>query len=244
MMFLEYNLKESHASTNIEFMWRGNKLSSYTAESTTPLNNCNEISALHLAHYHWYGSYHAVLEYLKIFRSLLLKTSFLCCFLFCLLFFSPFLSHHYSIRYFNSSEVDQWSRIRVLPGGHITYIIFQSQLIFLQYLHVLFLNLLNYDDGSFPHSAVRCSSEDNITTWLLNNLWLEDNHGIICPAFLYLNRCRSEVCYPIDFFILGTMIDLYRGNTCLGVGGKFGRTEGWGGSALFLQTVPDDVSGR
>ena len=49
--------------------------------------------------------------------------------------------------------------------------------------------------------------------------------GIICTDLLYFDRYRSVVFYHIDIFRIGPRRDLDGGNTCLGVGGKFGRNE-------------------
>ena len=123
--------------------------------------------------------------------------------------------------YFNTGEVHSWSKIRVIPVEDITYIILQSRLILLQYLHIFFLNLLNWYYGSFPHSVVHWLFEEKIPRWLLNNLCSEENNRIICPYFFYLYRCKSTVWYPI--YALSFIL---RRDICLGIGGKFGSAEG------------------
>ena len=87
-----------------------------------------------------------------------------------------------------------------LPGGVISYIVFQSRLLFLHYIPMLFLRLLKWGYGSFSHSFICCSSKYNITRLLLNVLCLDINHRIVCTGLLYLGRCNGVVCYPIGFF--------------------------------------------
>ena len=138
--------------------------------------HCNETSVFHSAHYHWSVRFQSWILSGKRYGcfgnpynwSILLKTSLaggciLWCFIFFLFLFSPILSHHYLLWYFNNSDLDSWSQIKVITGGHIVYIIFQSHLLLLQYLHLLFIHLLNLDDGSFTRIFICCSLEDNIT---------------------------------------------------------------------------------
>ena len=137
-------------------------------------------------------------------------------------FLSPLLHlfhmiiHQSALIYFTSVETDFWTRIRVIPGGCI---IFQSHLILLKYLHILYLHLLNWYGGLFPHRVIRCSLEENISRWLLNMLYSEENHRTIVSDFFYLNKCNGMACYPIDFFGIGSRINLYESSKFLGVCG-------------------------
>ena len=67
---------------------------------------------------------------------------------FCLLFFSPIISHQSVLRYFSISEVDSQTRFRVIPEG---FIIYQYHLLLMRCHHKIFLHLLNRYYGSFPH---------------------------------------------------------------------------------------------
>ena len=64
----------------------------------------------------------------------------------------------------------------------------------------------------------------------------DTNNSIICPGFLYTNICSCAACYNIDLFSLGSRKYLNGGNICLGVGGKFRRTEVV--LLCFLQSIP------
>ena len=105
----------------------------------------------------------------------------------------------------------------------IDYIIFHSRLILLQYLHMLSLCLLNFDDVSFTHSGIRCILEDKITILFFNPILLEDNHRIIYPGLFYLNRCNCAVWYTIDVLSIVSRRDIEGGKTCLVVGSKVRR---------------------
>ena len=135
--------------------------------------------------------------------------------LYLLFLFSLTLSHHPELPYFCSGEVYSWIRIRVLRGVDVFVIIFWSQLLFLQYLRC----------GPLYHSVVCCNSEEKIPGLLLNTLWSEYNHNIVCTGLLYLDRSYGMLCYWIDVFNLEYIRDLGGGNICLGVGGKVGRNE-------------------
>ena len=123
---------------------------------------------------------------MKSFRSLLFKMQFLggcllCCFLFCLFFFYPILTHQSALCYFSSGEVYYRNITRVLPGG---FIIYQYHLLLMQYHHAFFLHFLNRDDCSFSHSTIRCILENNFPVLLLRTLFSEYNHRIISPGYL------------------------------------------------------------
>ena len=133
-----------------------------------------------------------------------------------LFLFSPILIHQSTVLYFSSGEVDSQNRWRIIPGG---YIIFQSHLILLQYLHIFSPHFFNWGDGSFSHSVICYISEGNISWLLLNPLYSKDNHMIIGYGFFYLNRCNIVACYPIDFFGVGSGRNLEGGSTCLSVHG-------------------------
>ena len=148
------------------------------------------------------------------------------CFFFCFVIFSHIPIHYYVLWYFNSSEVDSWSLIRVNPGSHISYIIFQSCLILLRYLYTFFPKFLSWNNVFPPQNDVCCSLGGNVPIWFFNTLLLYYNHRIICPNLLYLDTCNVVVCYPIGFFSFGSNKDVYGGNTCLVVSGKAGSTEG------------------
>ena len=102
-----------------------------------------------------------------------------------------------------SGEVYSWTKIRVLPGG---YIIFQSQIILLNYRNIFNLFLLKRYDGSFYHIVIRCRLEDNFPWWFTTNLCSEDNHMIISTDVLYLNRFDCTEWYLVDFFRPGSRI--------------------------------------
>ena len=138
------------------------------------------------------------------------------CYIFCLFLFSPILSHQSALRYFGSGDVDYRTRIRVLPSG---FIIYKSRLLLMQYLHRFSLRFLDRYEGSFRYSAIHCSSEDNITWWLLTTLFSQDSHSIIHPDVLYLNICNCAAWYLVDFFSLGSRRYLDGGSTCLGICG-------------------------
>ena len=127
------------------------------------------------------------------------------------------------VYYFNRGAVYFKSQIRFLTGLHIAYIILKYCLILFQYIHMFFINLLNWDDVFFPRSVIHWSSEENIPIWFLYNLFLEDNHRIICTNLFYLDKRNGAVLYPINVFRLGPRKDLVRWNKYLGVGGKVRR---------------------
>ena len=73
--------------------------------------------------------------------------------------FSPILWHQSTFRYFCSGGIDVRTWISILPSD---YIFFQYHLLLLNYFHILSLHLLNKDGGSFPHSDIHCSLEENL----------------------------------------------------------------------------------
>ena len=130
---------------------------------------------------------HGVLEFVKSFRFLLLKMQLsggclLCCFLFCLLLFSPILVYHSVLRYFSSGKI--YSRAWIMVP-HVGFIFYQYHLyLFIYDRRVFFLHILNRDDCYFSHSIICCSLENNVPWWLLHTLCSEDNHRIISPGNL------------------------------------------------------------
>ena len=74
----------------------------------------------------WLWTVHGVLEFLKVFISLLLKMQpldgcLLFCFLFCLLLLYPILIHQSVLRNLRIGKVDSWIWIIVTPKGFIIY---------------------------------------------------------------------------------------------------------------------------
>ena len=103
---------------------------------------------------------------------------------------------------------------------------FSSLAFFASIFPSIFLHLFHGDDGSFTHRIVYPGSEVNITGGFLNPFFLEDNHHISGPVFLYFDRDDSVLCYHIDVPSLGSCRYLYGGNSCLDVGGKVRWDEG------------------
>ena len=159
-------------------------------------------------------------------KTILAGMCLLCCLLFSLFLSSTSISHHSALLCFPIVEIDSWNQIRSHPGGHISYIIFQSHLLFIQYLGMFFIGLLKWVGGSFPHIVVRWISEDGITRWFSNTLFLEGKNSIICSNFFYIYSCNVVAFYTIYFFSLVARRYLYGGKICLGVVGKVVRAEG------------------
>ena len=141
-------------------------------------------------------------------------------FTFWLFFFPPILSHQSILCYFVSGEVDSRIRIRIPSGG---FILHQSHLILLQCQNTLFLHFFNSDDCLFPHIVLFCIFGDIFTLWFLPNLWLEDNHRIISPSYLYLNSYKCFTWYLVYLFRLGSSRYLDGFSTCLGISCWLGR---------------------
>ena len=97
-----------------------------------------------------------------------------------------------------ASEVYSQTRISVLPGG---YIIFQSCLILLQYRHIFSFRFLNRDGSFFlQHSTLKLGGK---FSWMIFEYpFLEENHRVIGPGLLCLNRFNYAVWYLFGLFIL------------------------------------------
>ena len=117
-------------------------------------------------------------------KTQLLGGCLLCCFFLLPLIFCAILIQQSALSYFISGEIDSRTWTRVFPGG---YIILQYQLIFLQYWHIFSLHFLNRVNSLFHHIIMCCISEDNFTSWFLNNLSSEDNHSVLILSLLVYN---------------------------------------------------------
>ena len=85
----------------------------------------------------------------------------LCCYVFCLLFFSPILINLHTLCHFNSGEVDYRSRIRVPPGGGV--FIYQFYVLLLKHHHKLILHILKREDSSLLHPVIQCGLKNNVS---------------------------------------------------------------------------------
>ena len=113
----------------------------------------------------------------------------ICCYLFCLLLFSPIIVHLFMLCHFNSGEVDSWCWIRVPPGDGV--LILQFYLPLLKYHHKSSLHLLYREDSLISHFVIRCRSEKSDYLLLLNTTLCWDDQNRFVGIFRKQpNRCK------------------------------------------------------
>ena len=160
------------------------------------------------------------------------------CFLFCLLPFSPILSHLSILCHFNRCKVyfpksNQVSSLWWYP--HLTV-----YSIFLNCHHELILCIMKRDDSLLLYRVIRYLPEKNVSVCFSSTtLRSEDHHKVIstCLKKLDMNKCVS--CNFIDAF----WRCLDGGYTCLCICFRVGESE-WGSwvlEKLSLMMFPEDT---